>query len=137
VSGTEKARIRTRCRGDQEDGADGQVAHKGARVAFLRPTENAHVGRDFPEPLPMRHVAKNEKSGDSLAMDISALAISGGSSSSERTKLDRDLFVEGKRQKECAGGWFCGVEGGGRDNGFIAAGGLAILDGGRKIFEFV
>lgn len=28
-------------------------------------------------------------------MDISALAISGGSSSSERTKLDRDLFVEG------------------------------------------
>ena len=28
-------------------------------------------------------------------MDISALPISGGSSSSERTKLDRDLFVEG------------------------------------------
>jgi len=28
-------------------------------------------------------------------MDISALAISGGSPSSERTKLDRDLFVEG------------------------------------------
>lgn len=28
-------------------------------------------------------------------MDMSALAISGGSSSSERTKLDRDLFVEG------------------------------------------
>lgn len=28
-------------------------------------------------------------------MDISALAISGGSSSSERMKLDRDLFVEG------------------------------------------
>ena len=43
----------------------------------------------------MLHVAKNKKSGDSLAMDISALAISGGSSSSERTKLDRDLFVEG------------------------------------------
>ena len=43
----------------------------------------------------MRHVEKNKKNGDSLAMDISALAISGGSSSSERTKLDRDLFVEG------------------------------------------
>ena len=28
-------------------------------------------------------------------MDISAFAISGGSSSSERIKLDRDLFVEG------------------------------------------
>jgi len=43
----------------------------------------------------MRHVEKNKKNGNSLAMDISALAISGGSSSSERTKLDRDLFVEG------------------------------------------
>ena len=43
----------------------------------------------------MLHGARNEKSGDSLAMDISALAISGGSSLSERTKLDRDLFVEG------------------------------------------
>ena len=43
----------------------------------------------------MRHVGKNKKSGDSLAMDISALAISGGSPSSERTKLDRDLFVGG------------------------------------------
>ena len=42
----------------------------------------------------MRHAARNKKSGDSLAMDISALAISGGSSLSERTKLDRDLFVE-------------------------------------------
>ena len=34
-------------------------------------------------------------------MDISALAISGGSSLSDRTKLDRDLFVEG-RGKKCA-----------------------------------
>ena len=43
----------------------------------------------------MGSVARDRKSRDSLAMDISALAISGGSSSSERTKLDRDLFVEG------------------------------------------
>jgi len=47
----------------------------------------------------MRHVARNKKSGDSLAMDISALAISGGSSLSERTKLDRDLLVEGRGKK--------------------------------------
>jgi len=43
----------------------------------------------------MGHASRNVKSGDSLAMDISAFAISGGSSSSERMKLDRDLFVEG------------------------------------------
>ena len=43
----------------------------------------------------MGHASENVRSGDSLAMDISAFAISGGSSSSERTKLDRDLFVEG------------------------------------------
>lgn len=43
----------------------------------------------------MWRIAWNEKSGDSLAMDISALAISGGSTLSERTKLERDLFVEG------------------------------------------
>jgi len=43
----------------------------------------------------MGHASGNDKSGDSLAMDISAFAISGGSSSSERTKLERDLFVEG------------------------------------------
>jgi len=43
----------------------------------------------------MRHVWRSKKSGDSLAMDISALAISGGSPSSERTKLDRELFVGG------------------------------------------
>ena len=43
----------------------------------------------------MGHASGNIKSGYSLAMDISAFAISGGSSSSERTKLDRDLFVEG------------------------------------------
>ena len=47
----------------------------------------------------MRHVARNKKSRDSLAMDISALAISGGSSLSERTKLDRDLLVEGRGKK--------------------------------------
>ena len=47
----------------------------------------------------MGHAARNKKSGDSLAMDISALAISGGSSSSERTKLDRDLVVEGRGKK--------------------------------------
>ena len=32
---------------------------------------------DFLEPLPMRHVERNKKNGDSLAMYISALAISG------------------------------------------------------------
>lgn len=32
---------------------------------------------------------------NSLAMDMSALAISRGSSSSDRIKLERDLFVEG------------------------------------------
>jgi hypothetical protein len=37
----------------------------------------------------------NKKNGDSLAVDISASAISGGNPSSERTKLDRYLFVEG------------------------------------------
>ena len=35
----------------------------------------------------------------------------------------------------CVGGRFCGVEGCGRGCGFVAAGGLAILDDGRKIFE--
>ena len=43
----------------------------------------------------MGHVSRNDEGGDSLAMDMSALAISGGSSSSERIKLDRDLVVEG------------------------------------------
>ena len=36
-----------------------------------------------------------KKGVDSLAIDISALAISGSNPSSERTKLDRDLFVKG------------------------------------------
>ena len=45
--------------------------------------------------LQIGHASENVKKGDSLAMDISAFAISGGSSSSERTKLDLDLFVEG------------------------------------------
>ena len=43
-----------------------------------------HLGRD----------ALNGRVVDSLAIEISALAISGGNSSSERIKLDRDLFAE-------------------------------------------
>lgn len=42
----------------------------------------------------LRRDTLTKRNADSLAMDISALAISEGNSSSERTKLDRDLFAE-------------------------------------------
>jgi len=76
--------------------ADGQAARE-CSTRSLPPSDRktrASV-ETFLSPFQCDTLRKNKKNGDSLAMDISALAISGGSSSSERTKLDRDLFVEG------------------------------------------
>jgi len=75
MSGTGRARIRTRCRKDLEDCR----LRCSTRSVPLSNGETG-LGRDFGESHLILHGARNEKSGDSLLMNISAPVISVGSS---------------------------------------------------------